>query len=36
VFWYKGRICVSNIRELKDKIFREADESAYSIHPGGN
>jgi hypothetical protein len=34
--WYKGRICVPNIKELKAKIFREAHESAYSIHPGGN
>jgi hypothetical protein len=35
VLWYKGRICVPNIKELKDKIIREAHESAYSIHPGG-
>jgi hypothetical protein len=34
--WYKGRICVPNIKELKDKIPREAHESAYSIHPGWN
>jgi hypothetical protein len=36
VLWYKGRICVPNIKELKDKILREAHKSAYSIHPGGN
>jgi hypothetical protein len=36
VLWYKGRICVPNIKELKVKILREAHESAYSIHPGGN
>jgi hypothetical protein len=24
VLWYKGRICVPNIKELKDKILREA------------
>jgi hypothetical protein len=36
VLWYKGRICVPNVKELKDKIFREAHESAYSIQPGGN
>jgi hypothetical protein len=36
VLWYKGRICVSNIKELKDKILREAHESAYSIHLGWN
>jgi hypothetical protein len=36
VLWYKGRICVPNIKELKDKILREAHESSYSIHPRGN
>jgi hypothetical protein len=24
VLWYKGRICVPNIKELKDKILCEA------------
>jgi hypothetical protein len=36
VLWYKGRICVPNIKELKDKILREAHESAYSILSIGN
>jgi predicted nucleic acid-binding protein len=36
VFWYKGRIYVRNVKELKDKILCEAHESAYSIHPRGN
>jgi hypothetical protein len=36
VLWYKGRICVPNVKELKAKILRKAHESAYSIHPGGN
>jgi hypothetical protein len=36
VLWYKGRICLPNIKELKDKILRGAIESAYSIHPGEN
>jgi hypothetical protein len=36
VLWYKGRVCVPNIKELKDKILHEAHESSYSIHPGGN
>jgi hypothetical protein len=36
VLWYKGRICVPNVKELKDKIFHEAYESTYSIHPEGN
>jgi hypothetical protein len=36
VLWYKGRICVPNVKELKDKILCEAHESAYSIYPRGN
>jgi hypothetical protein len=36
VMWYEGRICVPNIKELRDKILREAHERAYSIHTGGN
>jgi hypothetical protein len=36
VLCYKGRICVPNIKKLKDKILHEAHESAYSIHRGGN
>jgi hypothetical protein len=36
VLWYKVRICVPSIKELKDKILCEVHESAYSIHPGGN
>jgi hypothetical protein len=36
VLWYKGRICVPDVKELKDKILCEAHESAYSIHPRGN
>jgi hypothetical protein len=30
VLWYKGRICVPNVKELKAKILREAHESTYS------
>jgi hypothetical protein len=36
VLWYKGRICVPNVNDLKDKMLHEAHESTYSIHPGGN
>jgi hypothetical protein len=36
VLWYKGSICVPDVKELKDKILLEARESAYSIHPRGN
>jgi hypothetical protein len=36
VLWYKGRVFVPNIKELKDKIFWKAHKSAYSIHLGRN
>jgi hypothetical protein len=36
VLWYKGRICLPNVKELKYKILHEAHESGYSIHLGGN
>jgi hypothetical protein len=36
VLWYKGRVCVPNTKELKDKIFWDAHETAYSIHLGRN
>jgi hypothetical protein len=36
VLWYKGRICVPSVKELKDKILCEAHVFSYSIHPGGN
>jgi hypothetical protein len=35
VLWHKGKICVPNDKELKDKILRKVLEFAYSIHPGG-
>jgi hypothetical protein len=36
VLWYKGRICVPNVKELEGMILREAHKSTYSIHPRGN
>jgi hypothetical protein len=36
LLWYKWRICVPNVKELKAKILHEAHESAYSNHPGGS
>jgi hypothetical protein len=36
VLWYKWRICVPNVKELKDKILQKAHNSSYSIHLGGN
>jgi hypothetical protein len=36
VLWYKGRVCVHNVKELNDKILHEAHESDYFIHLGEN
>jgi hypothetical protein len=36
VLWYKGRICVPNVKELRDKILHKAHETAYSIRTRGN
>jgi hypothetical protein len=35
VLWYNGRICVHNIKELKDKILHEAHESVILFIPEG-
>jgi hypothetical protein len=32
--WFKNRICVPKIKELRETILKEAHDSAYSIHPG--
>ncbi|WVZ49023.1 hypothetical protein U9M48_000405 [Paspalum notatum var. saurae] len=32
--WHGDRICVPNIKSIRDLILREAHETAYSIHPG--
>jgi hypothetical protein len=31
--WFKNRICVPEIKELRETILKEAHDSAYSIHP---
>jgi hypothetical protein len=36
MLWYKGRICVPDVKEIKNLILQEAHDSGYSIHPGGN
>jgi hypothetical protein len=36
VLWYKERIFVPDIKEIKNLILWEAHDSTYSIHPGGN
>jgi hypothetical protein len=33
VLWFKGRICVLDIKTIKELILREAHESTYSLHP---
>jgi hypothetical protein len=32
--WFKSRICVPDVGDLRKTILREAHDSAYSIHPG--
>jgi hypothetical protein len=32
--WLGKRICVPNLKHIKELILREAHELAYSIHPG--
>jgi hypothetical protein len=32
--WYKKRICVPELKEIRESIFREANDLAYSIHLG--
>lgn len=34
IMCYKGRICVPNTLELREKILKEADRSKYFVHPG--
>ena len=32
--WFRKRICVPDVDHLREKILKEAHDSAYSIHPG--
>ncbi|WVZ76368.1 hypothetical protein U9M48_024346 [Paspalum notatum var. saurae] len=32
--WHGDRICIPNIKSIRDLILKEAHETAYSIHPG--
>jgi hypothetical protein len=34
MLWYKKRICVPVLKEIRESILREAHDSVYSIHPG--
>jgi ribonuclease HI len=34
VIWFKDRMCVPDIKSIRELILKEAHETAYSIHPG--
>jgi hypothetical protein len=34
VVWFKDRLCVSDIKLIRELILKEAHETTYSIHPG--
>jgi hypothetical protein len=34
VVWFKDKLCVPDITSIRELIFKEAHETAYSIHPG--
>ena len=35
ILWYGERLCVPNIKDLKQQILAESHTAPYSIHPGG-
>jgi hypothetical protein len=34
VIWFKDRLCVPDIKPIRELILKEAHETAYTIHPG--
>jgi hypothetical protein len=34
MLWYKKRLCVPEVKEIRELILHKAHDSAYSIHPG--
>jgi hypothetical protein len=36
MLWYKKRLCVPKVKEIRELILHEDHASAYSIHPGSN
>jgi hypothetical protein len=34
IVWFKDRLCVPDIKSIRELILKEAHETAYSIHPG--
>ena len=35
ILWYGERLCVPNVKDLKQQILTESHTTPYSIHPGG-
>jgi hypothetical protein len=33
VIWFKDRLCVPNIKSIRELILKEIHETAYSVHP---
>jgi len=33
VLWFKGRLCVLNVVELKNEVMKEAHKSTFTTHP---
>jgi hypothetical protein len=36
VVWFKDRLCVPDIKSIRELILKEAHETSYSIHPIGD
>eukprot|EP00268_Persea_americana_P054813 TRINITY_DN6322_c0_g1_i1.p1 TRINITY_DN6322_c0_g1~~TRINITY_DN6322_c0_g1_i1.p1 ORF type:complete len:1140 (-),score=111.45 TRINITY_DN6322_c0_g1_i1:645-4064(-) len=34
ILYFRGRLCVPNVQEIKDEILKEAHHTRYTIHPG--
>jgi hypothetical protein len=34
MLWYKMRLCVLEVKEIREFVLREAHDSTNSIHPG--
>ena len=34
--YYKSRLCVPNVQELKKKLMYESHNTVFTMHPGGN
>jgi hypothetical protein len=34
LLWFKDRLCVPDIKSIRELILKEAHETTYSMHPG--